>query len=136
MHTLTWDYVAGFFDGEGCIRIFNYRDSKLKDTARFCLRASISQTKDRGYKLLSDIKDFLAKAGIESTIYSDNKKPKANWAESHALTIAKRESCDKFLIKILPYLHVKKTEAEDVLRFSKLFPKMKTGKRKEIFHVL
>lgn len=119
MTPLSWEYVAGFFDGEGCIRI-----ADNKKVPQFSLRATFAQSADRGHKVLNEIRIFLEDKGIKSKIYTVGKQ--------HELTICRREICNLFLAKILPFLRIKKNEAEDILRFSKLFPKIQNGKRRYV----
>lgn len=116
---ISWEWIAGFFDGEGSIGVYT-------NNARACgmTTASVSQAGDRGEKVLKEIQEFLTQRGIKSYLgCKKNVRIKDVWA----LRILARSSLDPFLRGILPYLRVKKLEAQDVLRFIIAFPPVSQG---------
>ncbi len=126
MSELTWQYVAGFFDGEGCIM------SNTKANGRIVKRVVISQKED---EVLYKIKDFLKNYGINGNLY----KGKSSGATN--LDIRKMESVKLFLENVVDYLIVKKDKAREALKtdfsykrkyfdnnnFSKVLELRKTG---------
>jgi len=112
---LSWQYIAGFFDGEGCITT----------STGMTTRIGIAQTKDRGFVLLSLIKDYIAQFGVKSSVKCKSRSNPKH-AECWSLFICDTSSCVTFLEKIIPYLHIKKVYAEDRVRFLKWYA---VGKR-------
>lgn len=90
---ITDEYAAGFFDGEGCVRI-----SRVGE--RYKLQVKISQLDRRPLDLLSN------KYG--GVVYESSRCPYWEIASRQAST---------FLSAILPYLIVKKKEAEIAVEF-------------------
>jgi len=116
-----WAYVAGFVDGEGCIRI-------AQGTNHISPSITVGQT-ERQAGVLYVIQEFLKRQGIASYIN------KAHWAHrirgtqpSLNLRVAKRVDVEKCLRLLLPYLIVKKLAAQDVLRFCTMYPRLNSSK--------
>jgi len=86
---MNWDYIAGFFDGEGSIT--NTRDR---------YRVTISQT---NLQALEAIQKF-AKVGFVIIVT----KRQSHWKQSWVYYIAKQEDMLRFLKAIAPKLVVKK----------------------------
>lgn len=92
-----WSYIAGFFDGEGCIYV--NKENRI--------RIEISQKRTF---VLEEIMKFLNTEGITSIIsYSKNDK-------ASELRINKHREIMDFLEKILPYTIVKKQETENAIK--------------------
>lgn len=87
---MTWEYIAGFFDGEGSIT-HNGKGYRL----------SISQTNK---KVLNEIAHF-TKIGYVITVT----KRKSHWKDSWVYYIAKQGDILKFLEQTKEFLIVKKT---------------------------
>lgn len=117
---MSWQYIAGFLDGEGCISICP--QSHRPNTTN--LQVTINQTGLEGYSVLWEIKQFIAKHGIKSYLRSDRSasRKKPNCREMWALSMMSRPHAVPFLRHVLPYLHVKKVKAQDVLRYMAIFP--------------
>lgn len=121
---MTWQYIAGFFDGEGSLCLAN-RGSN-------CWRARLHQSKT---DVLYRMRDFLLLEGINSYVMVVSKQEKIgntkyirNGTVSALNIRTHRENLIKFLRLILPYLVVKKVLVQDVLRFLKLYPKLHNSK--------
>ena len=114
---ITWQYLAGFFDGEGCV---NYATSGSTRTYR--IRLTFCQSRPRGYTLLSKIKSFLEKNGCQlGKIHTSGyiiDKEKQGWQ----IQITEKKSTKKIMEALLPYLEIKKIEVQDALRRQKLYP--------------
>ncbi|KKS53744.1 MAG: hypothetical protein UV20_C0046G0001 [Candidatus Magasanikbacteria bacterium GW2011_GWA2_42_32] len=93
---MTWDYIAGFFDGEGSI-IHNGKG----------YRATISQT---DLDVLERIKQFLGYGQIFKTT-----KRKAHWKESWVYYIARQKDVYHFLVAIENHLIVKQQTASKAI---------------------
>jgi len=99
---MNWQYIAGFFDGEGCIMYGMGQNS-------------ISITQKRN-KVLYDIQKFLFGNDLQSHVYTTKSTGVSR------LCISKTADTVRFLEGIFPYLIVKKVEAQDMLRNCKLYP--------------
>lgn len=120
MTELSWPYIAGFFDGEGHVSIVSSHNS-------FVAIICIGQTRERGKKLLHEMTQWLGRHGILGvTNQQECRYPKAQTL--YRMWIRRRTSVIPFLTKVMPYLHIKKIESQDVLRFLVLFPAMNEGK--------
>ncbi|SRR6266568_1264772 len=118
---ITWAYIAGFFDGEGCLHALG---AGGEGNGRF--RATISQAEDLGKRTLQEIADFLTAQGIfayicahhnrkEQREHPGRRKPMWN------LWITQQRSIRLFIEGMLPYLRIKKQRAEDYRRYAILF---------------
>jgi LAGLIDADG-like domain len=116
-------YIAGFFDGEGSISVCTYRARKQ---GQYC--AQFAQTQMRGLALLTEIREFLVCYGIKSYL-SKGSRQKLSRHDIYSLRIMGHTQVKLFLKLFLPYLRIKKVEAQDTLRFLTLFPAQKNGAR-------
>src|SRR5260221_9626709 len=118
MAPLTWEWIAGFFDGEGCV-------STCTNTGRNgtgSISASVSQSAAIGLEVLTDIKEFLGARGIKAylTCQKHPKNPRIN--DNWQLRVMARTSVAPFLRGVIPYLRVKRVIADDTLRYLIAFP--------------
>lgn len=86
---MSWEYVAGFFDGEGSL-VYNGKG----------YRAIIYQT---DFDVLEEIRKF-SQVGLVCKLT----KRQAHWKDSWAYYVAKQKDVDYFIRKILPFAHIKK----------------------------
>lgn len=93
-----WEYIAGFFDGEGCVFQFN------KSMPYKYWQVCITQ-KDRS--ILDKIQKFVGYGTV-----SQESDQKYNW---HRYKIFKQERVLDFLLKIFPYVIVKKEQVREIL---------------------
>jgi hypothetical protein len=117
---MNWAYVAGFFDGEGNIRM-------EMGSERNSVQAQIIQAGDIGNRVLEEIRSFIAQSGIQSKVHHRSARY-ANRLPVHVLYTGSVHA-EKFLANVFPYLRVKKTHAQDVLRIRKMFPPGRGGVR-------
>lgn len=110
-------YLAGFFDGEGCIHLAR----KGAGVASYTARVTISQSKNRGKVLLDKIAFTLSTYGISCHIGVDNRISKLHPSVMYNLQINSRLSVSKFIKLVMPYLEIKKLEAQDILRFLSIY---------------
>jgi len=112
---MNWQYIAGFFDGEGSIILKNGRS-----------RIAIVQTNK---PVLESIKKF-TKCG---NIFEVTKR-KPHWKDCWVYSISCKKDIYNFLRKITPYLFVKKELAEKgILQLKKELIKMEERKKKYIY---
>lgn len=108
---MNWDYVAGFFDGEGCIAIT--KDNSRKFPRFPCtVRVTISQKRPA---VLSEIKGFLKENRIPSTMFQVESMRNDKRFDCWLLSIGKSKHAVSFLLKIKDKLIVKRPEAIRVL---------------------
>lgn len=123
MANLTWEYIAGFFDGEGCVSCYN---NPARPDA-LTVVASIAQTGLEGHALLTEIKDFLTGHGIKSYLDTKHSRMRSHptYRKSYALRICAKPSLIPFLTNMIPYLRIKKVVAQDTLRFYTMYPTLR-----------
>jgi hypothetical protein len=117
---LSWQYIAGFFDGEGSVMVSS------NTTYSFTPHLSVCQSGERGRILLLAIKDFLEREGIKTNrLYDTSRNPAQDkkWKTLYSLRCSESGSVKIMLQKMFPYLHIKKVESQDMLRMLTLFPK-------------
>jgi len=102
-------WLAGFFDGEGCLSLTYYTNSEGERSIRSA-RLFIGQAGERGRKICEEIR---AVFGGKVRKY----KPKnENWKECYIWLVSERDDIIRIARALLPYLRVKKEEIEEKLR--------------------
>lgn len=112
---LSWQYIAGFFDGEGCVRIATNK------SRTGCPQLSIHQADRRGLVLLEEIREFLSTHGIQGHMRTEARLTGAG-KPMYRLYLSSRHSVSAFIAFVFPYLHIKKLESQDVVRYLRMFP--------------
>ncbi len=102
----TWQYVAGFFDGEGHI-------TNLTSYARPSVL--ITQA-DRNDVVLSKISEFLSSKGVHHLLRPKSKATD-KWLATSTIAIHSWRDVRRFLRTVLPYLIVKRVRAIEALDF-------------------
>ena len=110
---MTWQYIAGFFDGEGNV---NTSASRGRSWA-----VRIVQTETN---VLNRIAKFLEEHNIESHLYHSYKASQYKKANKDlwCLQLTGESNVNQFLAGVLPFLIVKKPLAQDIIRFFKIYP--------------
>jgi len=113
---IDWTYIAGFFDGEGCVTTHLNRARR----GSFGTHVIISQSQERGRLLLEAIRDFMATHDIKGYVMrvNRNSSQKPCWN----LVVAARPSVERMLRHLSGRVIIKKVIVEDTLRFLKAFP--------------
>ena len=117
---LSWEYIAGFFDGEGHVATMNF-------THRDGLAATmvtIGQSGKEGLQILTRIQEFIAEHGVKGYV-GKKAQVREHYRPMHYLRIASRPSVQAFLSHIFPFVSVKKVVVQDTLRFMKVFPSIR-----------
>jgi hypothetical protein len=123
MKDRNWSYLAGLFDGEGCISICERKDAKGDNAFIFCIQITNTNT---------DLMKWLV-SHFGGVYYSqDGKSRKANWKPSYRWRVKGRKNEEEFLLGVLPYLVVKREQALLALEFVRLFQVKDTTRRLEI----
>ena len=125
MTNITWQYIAGFFDGEGTIFYTNSWAKNRNDGKRTikCKRLVVSVVQGLPQKkVILEIGKFLKKQKIGFTFVKTIK-----YIPYLRLDIGIRGNQIYFLEKILPYIIVKKKKAIEGLKF------LKSRKNKGVF---
>jgi len=134
LYPITWQYLAGFFDGEGCICIYDYeRNKTIKDKPNKVykyqeklVKISLAQKIrfhvsmiQKETKVLEEIHQFLNEQKIKNSLYIYKNGIGSIQFSSHKAVYL-------FLKQIYPYLHVKQKKAKLAIEFLE-------GKEKEVF---
>ena len=122
MVKMNWDYIAGFFDGEGNVSI------KYKEGRRPQPCVNISQRIDR-IEVLNIIKAFLREHDIVAYVYTDKKK-------KAYIQIAESRSVKLFLETVKEKVIVKKNDAEKALKCQTFDKKWTNLSAKEIEEII
>jgi len=121
---MSLEYIAGFFDGEGWVGMS--RAAKGVN-----VRVRIVQTAERGRILLEEIQTFMAVFNVKSSVRiapTGDTARKILWV----LEITSRRSVLEFLQRVMPFIHIKRTEAQDVIRYCTIFPIMPQRQRQRL----
>ena len=123
---MSWPYIAGFFDGEGCMHaVGGGHMSGNRTLVRF--KITISQTKNVGRDTLEEIAEFLRERNINAYVMKHRiakHKIKPHWHQCWDLMVGRMESIRLFVEGVFPYLRIKKSKAEDYRRMLILYPSM------------
>lgn len=119
---ITWAYIAGFFDGEGCLTSANTAPSSLGRLRALGYRLTLTQADKRS---LEEIQVFLRQAGINAGLGRARPIALPNHKDVYVLWVTSRAAVTALLRKVLPYLLVKKVLVQDVLRFWTLYPDLR-----------
>jgi hypothetical protein len=109
-----WAYIAGFFDGEGCLHAAGEGKG---GSHKFSI--TIAQADDIGYRVLHEIKEFLQSQNINAYVVQHSRsitKRNPKWKPCWNLWVRQQRSVRLFIDGVLPYLRVKKQRAEDYRR--------------------
>ena len=99
-------YIAGFFDGEGCLGYYDATKTNNK-TAAFHASVSVSNTDPRVIRWMGEVTG-IGKAKI--TVFADKKRrPAYQWQ------IGRKADVIAFLTTVRPYLKVKRDQTDVLL---------------------
>ena len=106
---MDWSYIAGFFDGEGCVTYSRPHHNGNAYKAYPYLTFS-----NTNRKVLERIKELLDVSGIRSRLNSFSRKYRANlgWKECYTLNIYDKESVLTCIFAMHPHLIVKVVDVE------------------------
>jgi len=124
---LTDQYIAGFIDGEGYLSILKLRRKSARGGIWYQPCIKISQ-REKDSEILCLIHARYKGTINKRRVYTDNSLP------SITLDIKNRKVIKEMLTNILPYLVVKKKQAELLLEFLAL-PQVKTRRPEKLFTI-
>ena len=114
---ITYQYLAGFLDGEGCFTI-NFSKSKKRIQGQYSIFVQVALT---DFNLLNEIKNQYG-----GSIYKMKRRsPKHN--NCWLWKVCSREAV-KLVKNVYPYLILKKSQAKLILSFDKTISSINTGK--------
>ena len=102
---MTPEYAAGFFDGEGCVNCSSNRNNSF-------VRILVVNTN------IDVLKAFQAVWGGD---INANYRQKSHWKQAYTWRLQHKSATD-FLTEILPFLIVKRQQAEAAIAFNNLRP--------------
>jgi hypothetical protein len=85
---------------------------------------TIVQTRDEGKALLEEIGEFIKGYGITSRVHTNGNKYNPKHAPCYRIDILGWDNSVLFMSYMIPYLRIKKTKAQDMIRYHKVFPYM------------
>jgi len=114
-------YMAGFFDGEGCVAIskINLKNPEYK-SPRYVLEVT-------AYNCDKDVMDWILTKFGGSTQLRVKPKEKWYWKDNYGWKITSNKAIP-FLKELLPYLKVKKKQAELAIEFQEQVMNVKNRK--------
>jgi len=131
LNKANWSYLAGFFDGEGCIHIADFmypykKPDRMQQVYR--LDIHITQTDLAMAKWL--VEHF---GGVYYTIESNNKNnARKNWSTPYRWVPKGKKNKEELLLGMLPYLIIKREQALVALDYLRLDLKVCPEKRAEL----
>jgi len=121
---ITWEYLAGFLDGEGNIRIINYPNRRSSTRG---VSVTLAQgIENNGERIMNLIAEFLKNYEIKTHIYrykESTDKRGISRKPMYILKISDKYSVAQFLELIKDKLLIKKETAEKTLDFIKTLRK-------------
>ena len=127
----SWQYLAGFYDGEGTIGFRVVREKRLSrktgETGGWYITPYLDIA-NTNFKVLEIIQKFLADSETISHIVSKSSKNK-NQQQGNYLTIQSYEGIRKFLKNIYPYSLIKKEQINIINKFLIIRDDLPTLKR-------
>lgn len=104
MLTLSWQWVAGFFDGEGSISLY---------VRRYSIDIQVLFT--QSYKpLLDELRSFLVKEGASLGIRMAIKDKRQS---AYSLYVSSNHDVSEVLLRMLPYLRLKHIQAKSTIDY-------------------
>ena len=127
-YVLSNEYVAGLFDGEGCVFAYKKRShGKYGDYKRIILRMKITST---NFKLLVMLKKWLG----SGTLTKKNEKRKRSnggmYKECYDWTVTGKENMLKFISRVKPFVIEKDYPLSLARHFCKTMHPPKSGGKK------
>jgi hypothetical protein len=100
-------YIAGIIDGEGCLRIDSGKNGR--GTVKYCITVSVSNT---NFGLIEYLNKITNVGSVFLVKKKGNRRPQLRW-----MVFSKQ--AEEFINQILPFLRVKKPQAEILLESRK-----------------
>jgi hypothetical protein len=104
-------YLAGLIDGEGCITIIKSKPARKAKNPSYSLQVFINITDERVIRYCKEV------TGVGSISFLLVTKRKPTWKNIWTWCLRKQDTYD-FLVQILPYLIIKKRQAELAVEYA------------------
>jgi hypothetical protein len=101
---MTWEYVAGFFDGEGCV---SYGNTTARGKSYRYVSLIFTQSEPQE-EVIYEIKAFLEGEGFHPTSYIRHRE--GNRRSAHILRLNRQDEVGRFADILEPLVVVKKEE--------------------------
>jgi hypothetical protein len=111
-------YYAGLFDGEGSFCICRQPSKTAKDGHENIYHHPLVRIGMTDGWILKEIHEFF---GVGNFYCEGVRKDRPTYKTMYRWNTGTREGCYEVILKLLPYLRVKKTQAELVLQFCKVW---------------
>ena len=111
-YKITLPYIACFLDTDGTIGMFKCHHIKM-----FKYKYVYVYIKLYFYNTNKNILGIIQKFLRSGKIYKRPIKDRLAKKETYVLMINKQKDCERILRKVLPYLFIKKTKAEECLNY-------------------
>ena len=115
MARMSWEYLAGLFDGEG----------NLHTAKTGCLRWSLAQSRPRGLRICREVQQFLVAQGYRASVVSSRYSRRSTPSMMHYVLVQEKRSVQAVCHALLPFVRIKKIEVQDVWRFLLLYPPLR-----------
>ena len=110
---MNWPYLAGFFDGEGCIHY------STRPYGRYVLvKVSQGWVNERS-GVCGEVLDFLGSNGIRARLTCKSARERERFGK-HEVIASSAEGCRLWLVGMLPFLIVKRNAAEGAIKHTLL----------------
>uniref|UniRef100_A0A6H1ZAV8 Putative homing endonuclease n=1 Tax=viral metagenome TaxID=1070528 RepID=A0A6H1ZAV8_9ZZZZ len=123
MNTITDQYLAGFFDGEGCIhfakRDYRFTNRAINYAKFITVSVSQGQKNEANGHVLKRICEYLNSKDIN--VRFKNAGCRNQSTPYYRVEASSAVACKKWLSLMLPYLIVKRSKAEEALIFISTF---------------
>jgi len=120
---LSWQYIAGFVDGEGCLGIYPFNNGNGYIGKRAIIHFG---QKIQSRKVIDKISKFLNTKGINHCVTTSNTGCRMAY-----IRIQHRKMIKKFLRKTMKYLIVKQFNAQKINNYIDNYPYYKRRKKYE-----
>lgn len=120
---MNWNYIAGFFDGEGSVSVSYRKSGNLRNVI-----LSITQCQ---LEVLEQIRDFVGEGKIDVNRHEGSKTWKEHWKPAWHFRLSNRPAVIRFLEKIQSKVIVKKDKNAQVLRILKRAEQLRNKRAKD-----
>jgi hypothetical protein len=124
MNFISWAYIAGFFDGEGCIGIYPAPTGR---STRVLVEMCQAEPREQ---VLFEIQEFLEAQGISFTHRVTPAKGRCK--PVHKIYTVNRAVASEFLKQIEPFLRVKRAKAKELIAWADENPARRGARRRPI----
>ena len=135
---MSWPYIAGYFDGEGCLLLGIHRDKREKSTKGsevngWCIGPALSISSG-DYEVFFEMEKFLNSENIKTAKMDLRKKRKNQTKDFMRLNVMGWDNISKCIKNILPYSIAKRKQLELYFELVKIVHSKPCSKTKRNTH--